>query len=98
MLRATVEKDFSFPETAMCPSPDDCDSKSFSVVAGSELHKDHQELKVQEQAQKLEFGSIPRSIAVVLEDDLVDTTKAGDGVTISGTVVRRWKPMQRDER
>ena len=34
-----------------------------------------QEIKIQEQVQKLAVGTIPRSMWVVLEDDLVDTCK-----------------------
>ena len=30
---------------------------------------------------------------VVLEDDLVDSCKAGDDVTVCGVVMRRWKPV-----
>jgi len=33
---------------------------------------------------------------VVLEDDLVDSCKAGDDVTICGVVMRRWKPVFAD--
>jgi DNA replicative helicase MCM subunit Mcm2 (Cdc46/Mcm family) len=39
--------------------------------------RDYQEVKIQESMQTLGMGSIPRSIVVVLEDDLVDTVKAG---------------------
>ena len=58
--------------------------------------KDYQEIKVQEQVQKLAVGTIPRSMWVVLEDDLVDVCKAGDDVTICGTVMRRWRPLSLD--
>jgi DNA helicase MCM9 len=57
-----------------------------------------QDLRLQEHATKLAVGSIPRSILVVLEDDLVDSCKAGDDVTITGVVRRRWKPLVRDRK
>lgn len=44
--------------------------------------KNYQEVKVQEQVQRLTMGTIPRSMWVVLEDDLVDACKAGDDVII----------------
>jgi DNA helicase MCM9 len=55
-------------------------------------------LQVQEQVQKLGVGSIPRSIVVLLQDDLVDTCKAGDEVTIVGMLLRRWKAVCADAR
>ncbi len=36
---------------------------------------------------------IPHSIWVVLEDDLVDTCKAGDKVLVTGVIRQRWKPL-----
>ncbi|KAG8276710.1 DNA helicase mcm9 [Homalodisca vitripennis] len=49
--------------------------------------------RVQEQVSKLGMGTIPRSMWVTLEDDLVDSCKPGDDVVICGTVMRRWKPL-----
>ena len=46
-------------------------------------YRDYQEVKVQEQVQKLAVGKIPQSIWVVMTDDLVDSCKPGDDVTIS---------------
>ena len=45
--------------------------------------RDYQEVKVQEQVQRLDVGKIPRSLWVILEDDLVDSCKPGDDVTIT---------------
>jgi DNA replicative helicase MCM subunit Mcm2 (Cdc46/Mcm family) len=39
-----------------------------------------QEIKIQEQVQKLTMGVIPRSILAVLQDDLVDSCLAGDDI------------------
>jgi DNA helicase MCM9 len=44
-------------------------------VEGSRECIDYQEIKIQEQVQSLTVGSIPRSIVVVLEHDLVDSCK-----------------------
>lgn len=52
---------------------------------------DYQEIKIQEQVQNLKFGSIPRSITVAIEDDLVDTCRPGDDIVAVGTLVRRWR-------
>jgi DNA helicase MCM9 len=60
--------------------------------------RDYQEIKVQEDISKLTMGQMPRSITVVLEDDLVDQCKAGDSVSIVGIVSRRWKSFVMNER
>jgi DNA helicase MCM9 len=78
-----------------CPSDSDgeCNSKKFTLQNVDEFDfcKDYQEIKVQEQVTKLEIGNIPTSIAIILEDDLVDTVKAGDDVEVGGYVIQRWK-------
>ncbi|KAG6612281.1 DNA replication licensing factor MCM9 [Phytophthora cinnamomi] len=77
-----------------------CKSTQFMPVGGadSSVVSDHQVIKIQEQASKLGVGSIPRSILVVLEDDLVDSVKAGDQVTVVGILMRTWKPCVRGVR
>ncbi|KAF8984555.1 DNA helicase mcm9 [Entomortierella lignicola] len=60
--------------------------------------RDYQEIKIQEQTNKLTMGTIPGSMVVILHDDLVDHAKSGDDVTITGTVIRRWKPPVLGER
>jgi DNA helicase MCM9 len=42
---------------------------------------------------------IPRSIIIILEDNLVDIVKPGDDVMIAGMFIMRWKPpFNRTER
>ncbi|CEG48936.1 dna replication licensing factor mcm9 [Plasmopara halstedii] len=71
-----------------------CKSVQFMPIKSAEntVVSDHQVIKIQEQASKLGVGSIPRSILVVLEDDLVDSVKAGDHVIVVGILMRMWKP------
>ena len=56
----------------------------FKYVSGSlkENLKDYQEIKVQEKLDVFSVGTVPRSVIIILEDDLVDSCKPGDDVTI----------------
>jgi DNA helicase MCM9 len=52
---------------------------------------DYQELRLQESINNLPLGTIPRSITVIVTNDLVDSIKSGDDITLIGIVRRRWK-------
>ncbi|KAM3838001.1 DNA helicase MCM9 [Diretmus argenteus] len=101
----TATADFSqfytlIPPTS-CPSLEACSSSQFTCLSGASepaACRDFQEIRIQEQAQRLSVGSIPRSMVVVLEDDLVDTCKSGDDVTVYGVMCQRWKPFYNDTR
>ncbi|XP_029903789.1 DNA helicase MCM9 [Myripristis murdjan] len=99
----TVQADFdqfsTFVPPTACPSSDGCNSFKFTCLSGGSepaACRDYQEMKIQEQAQRLLVGSIPRSVVVVLEDDLVDSCKSGDDVTVYGVVCQRWRPLYDD--
>lgn len=69
------------------------------VEAAPPICREYQEIKVQEKIQNLEVGSIPRSLLVILTDDLADSVKPGDDVIVSGVLYRRWnKPFIPDQR
>ena len=63
-----------------------CKSTKFTVVEGTRVCRDYQEIKIQEQLSLLNVGSIPRSMMVVLEDDLVDRCKPGDDIVVVGSL------------
>ncbi|RXG69107.1 DNA helicase MCM9 [Armadillidium vulgare] len=95
----TVKADYSLyyqlRKPPRCPNPNTCYSTNFSPSCNEQKFshtKDYQELKIQEQAQKLLVGTIPRSIWVTLEDDLVDLAKPGDEVLV-GVVLQRWQTV-----
>jgi DNA replicative helicase MCM subunit Mcm2 (Cdc46/Mcm family) len=96
-VHANVDRAYGIDEPKGCPQQT-CKSFRCNPIPEKSVCRDCQELRLQEHATKLAVGSIPRSILVVLEDDLVDKCKAGDDVTITGVVRRRWKPLVRDRK
>lgn len=58
-----------------------CESTSFQLLEGNKVCHDYQEIKIQENTQVLGVGAIPRSIPVILQDDLVDVVKAGGTIS-----------------
>ncbi|XP_051880642.1 DNA helicase MCM9 isoform X2 [Pristis pectinata] len=101
-VTADFEQHYTFCRPISCPNPEGCNSMKFARLSGSSSSpsscKDYQEIKIQEQVQRLSVGSIPRSLLVVLEDDLVDTCKSGDDITVYGVVMQRWRPLTQDSR
>ncbi|XP_042506179.1 probable DNA helicase MCM9 isoform X1 [Macadamia integrifolia] len=83
-----------------CPSKGarSCEGTSFEFIEGSIVCHDYQEIKIQESTQVLGVGSIPRSITVVLKDDLVDLVKAGDNVIVTGVLTAKWSSDLKDVR
>ncbi|KAL7206043.1 hypothetical protein ACSBR2_018874 [Camellia fascicularis] len=75
-----------------------CESISFQFVEGTTICHDYQEIKIQESTQVLGVGAIPRSIPVILMDDLVDIVKAGDDVIVTGVLTAKWSPDLKDVR
>ncbi|XP_026196431.1 DNA helicase MCM9 isoform X2 [Anabas testudineus] len=95
-VQADFDQFYTFIPPVTCPNPDSCNSYKFSCLSGGSepaVCKDYQEIKIQEQVQRLSVGSIPRSMVVTLEDDLVDSCKSGDDVTVYGVMCQRWKPF-----
>ena len=75
-----------------------CNSNNLREIEGSRVCVDYQEIKVQDHIERLGLGSVPRSIVVILQADLVDRYNPGDDVVIVGTIVRRWRPVMRGVR
>ncbi|CAL1548313.1 unnamed protein product, partial [Lymnaea stagnalis] len=97
--KADFEQFYNLKKPTVCPN-EACRGNNLVLLAengaGPSNCRNYQEIKIQEQVQRLSMGTIPRSMWVVLEDDLVDSCKAGDDVTICGTVRQRWRPAMMD--
>ncbi|KAF3849467.1 hypothetical protein F7725_019186 [Dissostichus mawsoni] len=84
--QADFDQFYTFVPPSACPSPDGCESFKFTCLSGGSepaICRDFQEIKIQEQVQRLSVGSIPRSVVVVLEDDLVDSCKSANNIEVN---------------
>lgn len=62
----------------------DKDKNPLETEFGLSKFKDHQTIILQEMPEKAPMGQLPRSIELVLDDDLVDKVKPGDRVQVVG--------------
>ncbi|KAK8801985.1 hypothetical protein WA158_006380 [Blastocystis sp. Blastoise] len=97
-VRADIEQGGLMEVPKVCPSHNEkkCKSTVFNYVEDSTVCIDYEDIYVQECIQHLDVGSIPRSINIILLNDLVDVSKAGDDAVITGIVRQKWSPLVRD--
>lgn len=82
----------------MCPKcSEERRRPSFKLVAEKSKFIDWQKLVLQERPEELPPGQLPRSIEVVLKEDLVDVVRPGDRAVITGVLrVRRERTLGKE--
>ena len=75
-----------------------CGSNNFREDYHERECIDYQEIKLQDSTERLLLGSVPRSIMIVLESDLVDIFSPGDDIVVVGQLIRQWRSVHTIQR
>ncbi|SCU97828.1 LAMI_0F11606g1_1 [Lachancea mirantina] len=82
-----VEQVFKYTEPTYCPNPS-CENRAFwSLNVGRSKFLDWQKIRIQENANEIPTGSMPRTLDVILRGDCVERAKPGDKCKFSGTEI-----------
>ena len=86
-IHAGIEQQFQYTEPQICKNPQ-CrkGSKKFQLLVYKSVFVDWQRLRVQENADEIPPGSMPRCIDVICRNDVVEMAKAGDKVIFTGMI------------
>lgn len=86
-LSRPIEQQFKYTEPSMCATEECMNRSRWELDVPRSRFCDWQRLRVQENADEIPPGSLPRSVDVVLRNGAVDKAKAGDRLIFTGTLV-----------
>ncbi|KAG5193120.1 maternal DNA replication licensing factor mcm6-like protein [Tribonema minus] len=82
-----VEQQFVYTEPQRCRNPQCANQKDWELDMKKSKFVDWQRLRVQENADEIPAGSMPRSVDVILRHEVVEKAKAGDKMVFTGTLL-----------
>jgi DNA replication licensing factor MCM6 len=89
LLSAPIVQQYHYTRPTLCRNPR-CRNKSpldFMLEITESQFSDWQKLRVQENSDEIPPGSMPRSIDVIVRNEMVERAKAGDDCVFTGSLV-----------
>lgn len=82
-----VEQQFKYTEPIMCPNAQCQNTRSWQLNIEQSRFADWQKVRIQENANEIPTGSMPRSLDVILRSEIVERAKAGDKCIFTGSFI-----------
>ncbi|KAJ3114362.1 MCM DNA helicase complex subunit mcm6 [Physocladia obscura] len=82
-----VEQEFKYTEPTTCPDKMCMNRTSFKLLIEQSRFADWQKIRIQENSNEVPSGAMPRSMDVIVRNDMVDKAKAGDTIVVFGTPI-----------
>jgi len=82
-----IDQQFTYITPSKCTFPKCMNKTSFELNEFESKFGDWQKLKVQENANEIPPGAMPRSMDVILKNCCVDKVKPGDKIVLTGTLI-----------
>jgi DNA replication licensing factor MCM6 len=87
MIIEHIPQQYHYTRPTTCRNPGCHNTTDFTLDISSSIFVDWQKLKIQENSQDIPPGCMPRSMDVVVRNEMVEKCKAGDCVVIVGSFV-----------
>ena len=82
-----VQQQFKYTPPTICSNPTCQNTSKWTLVQEESVFVDWQKAKVQENPDEVPAGSLPRTLDVILRNDIVETVRPGDKAVFAGTLV-----------
>jgi len=82
-----VEQQFRYTEPAICTNQHCQNRRAWTLLVEQSVFVNWQRVRVQENAQEIPAGSMPRTLDVIVRNDLVERAKPGDRCTFVGSLI-----------
>ncbi|TPX47887.1 hypothetical protein SeLEV6574_g02394 [Synchytrium endobioticum] len=82
-----VEQEFKYTEPTICNNQTCGNRSQFDLIVEQSKFADWQKVRVQENANEVPSGAMPRSMDIILRNEAVETAKAGDKIIVTGTPI-----------
>ncbi|RUO96626.1 hypothetical protein BC936DRAFT_141723 [Jimgerdemannia flammicorona] len=82
-----VEQQFKYTEPTMCQNPTCHNRLMWDLNIEQSRFVDWQRVRIQENANEIPTGSMPRSMDAILRNEIVERAKAGDKCVFTGTLI-----------